>query len=132
LLTSPGAIVLQFGPLTIRWYSVLVAVAILVAWRVTDRAARRSGRAACRILDAGEWSIAAGLVGARIYEEIFSWDYYGRYPWRIPAAWEGSLAIYGGHEPGGHVTALVTCRRLLEANHVRDDREEVFVATGEV
>ena len=37
MFTSPGAIALQFGPLTIRWYSVLIAVAILVACWVTGR-----------------------------------------------------------------------------------------------
>jgi phosphatidylglycerol:prolipoprotein diacylglycerol transferase len=110
LLTSPGAIALQFGPLAIRWYGVLMAVAILVAWWVTGREARRSGLAARRILDAGGWSIVAGLIGARIYEVIFNWDYYGRHLSKIPAVWEGGLAIHGGLIVG-IITGIALARR---------------------
>jgi phosphatidylglycerol---prolipoprotein diacylglyceryl transferase len=27
---------------------------------------------------------------------IFNWEYYGQYPAKIPAVWEGGLAIHGG------------------------------------
>ena len=40
--------------------------------------------------------MVAGLVGARLYEVIFNWDYYGRFPEKIIAVWEGGLAIHGG------------------------------------
>src|SRR5207249_3641913 len=32
----------------------------------------------------------------RAYEVIFNWDYYGQYPAKIIAVWEGGLAIHGG------------------------------------
>jgi phosphatidylglycerol---prolipoprotein diacylglyceryl transferase len=34
-------------------------------------------------------------VGARLYEVIFNWDYYGQHPSKIIAVWEGGLAIHG-------------------------------------
>jgi phosphatidylglycerol:prolipoprotein diacylglycerol transferase len=89
----------------------LMAVAILVAWRVSHREARRSGLAVAQILDAGGWSIVAGLAGARIYEVIFNWDYYGRHLSKIPAMWEGGLAIHGGLIVG-IITGIVLARRL--------------------
>ena len=47
--------------------------------------------------DAADWSIAVGgLVGARLYYVAFNLDYYGRYPAKILAVWEGGLAIHGG------------------------------------
>jgi phosphatidylglycerol:prolipoprotein diacylglycerol transferase len=96
MFASPGATAFQIGPVTIRWYGVLMAVAILVACWVADREAKRSGLPADKILSAGQWAIIAGLVGARVYEVIFNWDYYGRFPSKIPAVWEGGLAIHGG------------------------------------
>jgi phosphatidylglycerol:prolipoprotein diacylglycerol transferase len=110
MFRSPGAIAFEVGPLTIRWYGVLKAVAILVACWVADRQARRAGLPRDRILAVSLWSIIAGLVGARIYEVIFNWDYYGRHLSKIPAVWEGGLAIHGGLI-AGILTGLFLARR---------------------
>src|SRR5205085_422237 len=48
------------------------------------------------IITIGQWSILAGLLGARLYEVAFNWDYYGQFPKKILAVWEGGLAIHGG------------------------------------
>lgn len=96
MFQSPGAVAFHVGPLTIRWYGLLMATAIAVGCWVASREARRSGLDSEKILSAGQWAIIAGLVGARIYEVIFNWDYYGRYPEKIVAVWEGGLAMHGG------------------------------------
>src|SRR5205807_1606684 len=110
MFRSPGAIAFHLGPLTIRWYGVLMATAILVGFWLADRAAKREGVSADKLLNAGQWAIIAGLVGARIYEVIFNWDYYGQHPWKIPAVWEGGLAIHGGLI-AGILTGLWVARR---------------------
>src|SRR2546429_113148 len=48
------------------------------------------------ILRVAQWAVVAGLIGARLYEVIFNWDYYGLHPTKIIAVWEGGLAIHGG------------------------------------
>lgn len=96
MFASPGAVAVQLGPIVIRWYGVLMATAILVGLWLAHRQARRDGLAADDFLTVAQWSILAGLVGARLWEVVFNWDYYGRYPWKIPAVWEGGLAIHGG------------------------------------
>jgi phosphatidylglycerol:prolipoprotein diacylglycerol transferase len=73
-----------------------MATAIVVGLWLAHREARREGLPADDIISAGQWAILAGLVGARLYEVIFNWDYYGRYPSKIIAVWEGGLAIHGG------------------------------------
>jgi phosphatidylglycerol---prolipoprotein diacylglyceryl transferase len=93
---SPGAIAFQLGPLTIRWYGILMATAIAVGCWLASREARRVGLSSDKVLSAGQWGIIAGLIGARLYEVIFNWDYYGRHLEKIPAVWEGGLAIHGG------------------------------------
>jgi phosphatidylglycerol---prolipoprotein diacylglyceryl transferase len=95
-MTSPGAIAFQIGPFVIRWYGILMATAIVVGLWLAHRRARREGLPADDFISVAQWSILAGLVGARLYEVIFNWDYYGQYPSKIIAVWEGGLAIHGG------------------------------------
>jgi phosphatidylglycerol---prolipoprotein diacylglyceryl transferase len=95
-MASPGAIAFQIGPIVVRWYGILMAVSIVVGLWLGHREARRQGLPADDIISVGQWSILAGLVGARIYEVIFNWDYYGQYPSKIYKVWEGGLAIHGG------------------------------------
>lgn len=95
-MTSPGAIALQLGPFVIRWYGILMALAIVVGLWLGHRQARREGLPADDLISVAQWAILAGLVGARLYEVIFNWDYYGQYPRKIIAVWEGGLAIHGG------------------------------------
>jgi phosphatidylglycerol---prolipoprotein diacylglyceryl transferase len=110
---SPGAIAFQLGPLTIRWYGILMATAIAVGCWLASREARRVGLSTDKVLSAGQWGIIAGLVGARLYEVIFNWEYYGRHLAKIPAVWEGGLAIHGGLIVGPLVGAWVAWRSGL-------------------
>jgi phosphatidylglycerol:prolipoprotein diacylglycerol transferase len=96
MFASPGAIAFQVGPIVIRWYGILMATAIVVGLWLAHRQARREGLPADDIISVAQWSILAGLVGARLYEVIFNWDYYGQHPAKILAVWEGGLAIHGG------------------------------------
>jgi phosphatidylglycerol---prolipoprotein diacylglyceryl transferase len=95
-MSSPGAIAFQIGPIVIRWYGILMATSIVVGLWIGYRQAKREGLPADDIISVGQWAILAGLVGARLYEVIFNWDYYGRYPAKIVAVWEGGLAMHGG------------------------------------
>ena len=80
---SPGAIAFQIGPLpmigtiVIRWYGILMALSIVAALWLCHRQARREQLPADDIISVGQWAILAGLVGARLYEVMFNWDYYG-------------------------------------------------------
>jgi phosphatidylglycerol:prolipoprotein diacylglycerol transferase len=95
-MSSPGAIAFQIGPIVIRWYGILMATSIVVGLWLGYRQAKREGLPADDIVSVGQWAILAGLVGARVYEVVFNWDYYGRYPSKIVAVWEGGLAMHGG------------------------------------
>jgi phosphatidylglycerol---prolipoprotein diacylglyceryl transferase len=96
MFASPGAIAFQVGPIVIRWYGILMATAIVVGLWLAHRQARHDGLPADDIISVAQWSILAGLVGARVYEVVFNWDYYGLHPAKVLAVWEGGLAIHGG------------------------------------
>jgi phosphatidylglycerol:prolipoprotein diacylglycerol transferase len=95
MMASPGPIAFHLGPITIRWYGILMATAIAVGFWLADRQARAEKLPADDILRVGQWAVVAGLLGARLYEVVFNWDYYGQHPSKIVAVWEGGLAIHG-------------------------------------
>jgi phosphatidylglycerol:prolipoprotein diacylglycerol transferase len=113
VFASPGAVAFQVGPLVIRWYGILMALAIVVGLLLGNRQAKREKLPADDIITASQWAILAGLVGARLYEVIFNWDYYGQYPAKIIAVWEGGLAIHGGLILGPLVGAWLAYRWRL-------------------
>lgn len=110
MFASPGAIALEIGPITIRWYGILMATAILVGFWLAHRRALEEGLPADELVRVAQWSVVAGLCGARLYEVAFNWDYYGRFPWKIIAVWEGGLAMHGGLIAGPLVGLLLARR----------------------
>src|SRR4029453_4523778 len=80
----------QIGPIVIRWYGILMATSIVVGLWIGYRQAKREGLPADDIISVGQWAILAGLVGARPYEVIFNWDYYGPYPGKSVGWWGGA------------------------------------------
>ena len=110
VFASPGSIAFELGPLQIRWYGILMATAILVGFWLAHRRALQEGLPADELVRAAQWAVVAGLVGARLYEVAFNWDYYGRFPWKIIAVWEGGLAMHGGLIVGPLVGALLARR----------------------
>ncbi len=120
MFSSPGAIAVQIGPIVIRWYGILMATAIVVGLWLAYRQAKREGLPADDIIACAQWAILAGLVGARLYEVAFNWDYYGRYPSKIVAVWEGGLAIHGGLILGPLVGVWLARRWKLPVLRVLD------------
>jgi phosphatidylglycerol:prolipoprotein diacylglycerol transferase len=96
MIASPGAIAIQLGPISIRWYGILMATAIMVGFWLADRQARSEKLPADNLMRVAQWAVVASFVGARLYEVMFNWDYYGQHPNKIIAVWEGGLAIHGG------------------------------------
>ena len=64
VISSPGAIAFQIGPVVIRWYGILMATAIVVGLWIGYRQAKRDGLPADDIISAGQWAILAGLAGS--------------------------------------------------------------------
>ena len=64
VFASPGAIAFHLGPLTVRWYGILMASAILAGFWLAQRRAIEEGLPADQILRAGPWAVVAGLVGS--------------------------------------------------------------------
>jgi phosphatidylglycerol:prolipoprotein diacylglycerol transferase len=110
---SPGAIAFQVGPLSVRWYGILVATAIGLGLWMAEREARAEGLPTDTFLRVVQWGVVAGFLGARLYEVLFNWNYYGQHPGKIVAVWEGGLAIHGGLIAGPVVGMILAWRWRL-------------------
>ena len=96
MFRSPGPIAFQVGPMTLRWYGILMATAMALGLWLAYRDAQRRRLDPESLLKAAELALLGGLVGARLYYVLFNLDYYLQYPAKIVAVWEGGLAIHGG------------------------------------
>ncbi|HHV71906.1 MAG TPA: prolipoprotein diacylglyceryl transferase [Clostridia bacterium] len=89
-------IALQIGPIVIRWYGLLIALAFIIGLLLAMREAKIQSFNVDHLLNVVILGGILGIIGARAYYVIFKWSYYMEYPWEIPAIWHGGLAIHGG------------------------------------
>jgi len=109
--TSPGPILVQLGPLAIRWYGLLFAIAILLGTLLSQRLAEKRGVDPDAIGDLAIWLVVGAIPGARAYYVAFAWANYQNQPWyKVFAIWEGGIAIHGAIL-GGTLAALLFARR---------------------
>lgn len=80
----------------IAYYGMIIGFAILVGFLWAFHIAKKTGQNPDDYLDLGMAGIICGIIGARIYYVIFSWDMYKDHLLSIFNLREGGLAIYGG------------------------------------
>jgi len=83
-----------FG-LSIKWYGVLIGIAVLTGLLVALREARKSGQDKELYYNYFFVAVISCIIGARLYYVIFSWSEYKDNLLKIFAFREGGLAIYG-------------------------------------
>lgn len=89
-------IAFQIGPLAIRWYGILMAVALTLGTILGVREARRQNVDEDHLLNLVLIAAPLGWLGARLYYVAFNWPDYAANPWEILKIWHGGLAIHGG------------------------------------
>ncbi len=97
-----------FYPVT--WYSVCIVTGAFLAIWLAAREEKRAGLKKDTIIDLALWLLPIGILGARLYYVIFSWDQFRGNLLSVFRIWEGGLAIYGGII-AGLITVLVFCRK---------------------
>lgn len=112
-MRAPNPIALQIGSLTVRWYGVLIASALVIGLLIAAKRADHAGIARDDIYDFFIVMVPSIIVGARLWYVIFQWDYYSRFPGDIIKIWNGGLAIHGGIIAGLIAGALFCKARKL-------------------
>lgn len=80
----------------IAYYGIIIGCAILIGFLIAAHEAKRTRQNPEDYLDMGIIGVIAGIVGARVYFVIFSWDMYKDNLLEIFNTRHGGLAIYGG------------------------------------
>jgi prolipoprotein diacylglyceryl transferase len=120
-IPSPGTGTLDLGPLTIHMYGLTLLVAIAACILLTGYRWTRRGGDWDLVLKVAVWGVAAGIVGARLYHDITSWDEVSSPKWKgIFAVWEGGLGVWGGILLGCLVGAVVVRREGVRVRDMMD------------
>ncbi len=92
-------IMLQIGPVAIRWYGFLIALGVLFGSRVSLRIARSRGLDPDKLLDMAVWLVVAGIIGARLVYVLTSPSAFfgpGGDPLSSLYVWQGGISFHGG------------------------------------
>ena len=107
--TSPGPLVFQLGPFALRWYGLLIALAVLAGLTLATRLGNARGIEPALIADLLPLLVLGAVIGARIYYVALEWRQYAANPIEALAIWRGGIAIHGALI-GGVLTTMLYCR----------------------
>lgn len=78
------------------WYSVLVVGGMMLAVWLAGREEKRLGLPVDTAVDLALAAVPAGIIGARLYYVLMSWEQFAKRPVSVLYVWQGGLGIYGG------------------------------------
>lgn len=135
-MSSPtDPIILQIGPISVRWYGLLIVIGALLGTYVATTEARRRDEDPDHVWNLLVWCLIFGIIGARLYHVFSSpagsnrgFDYYFvEHPFTtltifgatvpFPTAlliWQGGIGIFGAL--AGGILAVVVYTRKHQLN----------------
>ena len=114
VFTSPGPLVVQLGPFALRWYGLLIAIAVLLGLSLATRLGRARGIDPALIADLLPVLVLGAVIGARSYYVALEWRQYSGNWLDALAIWRGGIAIHGALL-GGSIATLLYCRWRRQA-----------------
>ena len=108
------------GPVQVRWYGLLIALAFVPGWLVARPDMQRAGLSADQVIDATLWAVPLALLGARAGYVLQNLAYFARRPLEMVQTWQGGLSIHGA--VAGIVVAILwfSRRRHVPAEVLAD------------
>ena len=93
----PQATIFSFGPIVLRWYGLILVLAIVLAIYYALFKASNKPKVSSALLDSlFFYLLIFGIIGARLYHVFFfSWTYFSQNLIDIFKVWQGGLAIQG-------------------------------------
>jgi phosphatidylglycerol:prolipoprotein diacylglycerol transferase len=114
-------VIVSFGHFMLRWYGVVVALALGTGIAIATSEAKRKGISSAVFGDAVLWGIVGGIVGARLFHVADHWQHeYAAEPIRVLYIWEGGLAIWGAVVGGLLATAIFSMVRRVRFGVLAD------------
>ncbi|MDI7743051.1 prolipoprotein diacylglyceryl transferase [Lysinibacillus fusiformis] len=110
VLLAINPVAFSIGSIEVRWYGILIACGIVLAYFVAQREAVKRGLPEDFLADMLIWAIPISIICARIYYVSMKWEYYGANPEKIIQIWNGGIAIHGALI-GAVITAYIFSRK---------------------
>jgi phosphatidylglycerol:prolipoprotein diacylglycerol transferase len=92
-------VLVEIGPLVIRWYALAYIAGILIGWRVARVLAQRPPVVATKeqVDDFITWVTLGIIIGGRLgYVLFYRPGYYVTAPWEALYVWQGGMSFHGG------------------------------------
>jgi len=106
---QPSPVIWRFGASSIKYYGVIMALAIIAGLLVVRYFLRRKNQPTDDLYDLAFWVVISGLIGARLYDVlIIDIAYYAARPIEVFYFWQGGLAIHGAII-GGLLALILWC-----------------------
>ncbi len=125
-------VLVEFGPIVIRWYALAYIAGILLGWQLARRLIALPPVAANRqqLDDFVTWATLGIILGGRLgYVLFYRAGYYLSHPAEILAVWQGGMSFHGGAL--GVIVATILFCRLQKLDLLRfGDRIAAVVPIG--
>ena len=108
-MSAVNPVALSFGIFEIRWYGILIALALVIGITVSYFIAKYRGQKPDEIVNFAPFAVIFSVIGARLLHVVVNWSYYGANLSYIFAFRRGGLAIQGVML-GGVLALIVFCR----------------------
>ena len=95
-IPSPAVNGFHVGPFFVHFYGLCYVVGITAAIILTRRLWREKGGDPDLVYTVALWGVPAGILGARLYHDVTSWNEVPHNWWGWLAVWQGGLGIWGG------------------------------------
>ena len=98
IFTSPGPVFLNLGFLQLRWYGLMYALAFIACYFALTKIIRANKYNFTdeELLNLLYVILISGIIGARLWYVLLSWDYYATNLGEILQIWHGGQSIQGG------------------------------------
>jgi len=100
---------LHIGPFTVYGYGLMIACGVLAAYITIEYRAGKAGMEKEHVFPLFLWSLAGGLLGAKLMFLITEWKYFVRDPLNYLIYFSDGFVVYGGIIVGV-LTAYLYCR----------------------
>jgi phosphatidylglycerol:prolipoprotein diacylglycerol transferase len=105
-------VLIQFGPIMIRWYALAYITSLLLGWRIVRRLVRLDPPVATpeHVDDFLTWATIGVVLGGRLgYVLFYQPAFYLSHPLEALAVWQGGMSFHGGML-GVTIAMILFCR----------------------